>query len=294
MPYIPQRRFRPGGFYRFGNYTPPTPPPTPPRPSGSATGRVGVQPSAQERAAIEARQNAARLQQRGVGGGRGGNVVAPELAYRGEQMRRPVKPVNFNPEGQGVLSRWVTDDVFGPANPIIQAIRNFVAPEPGTERGQVSSFLNESLPEEFLGVGLQGPGRLTDMIDAIVHGLTNFAAPGSSAYTFEGRGGGGLQGAGFGAGAGGGGEELPYGGDQYAATEASGTSRKPSEMTWEAYLDDLAGRGLPDYFSLLDQGMGAGGGGGGGGLNFGGFGGGGSPADLAFWLDSLRWLIGGG
>ena len=288
-------------MYRFGNYTPP--PVKKAAPMGKAPARapatrdLSTQPHRITAAGTQAYQAASRLQ--GQGGGRGGQVVDPRLAAQGEQMRQPVSPMNFNPEGQGVLSRWVTDAVFGPANPIIQAIRNFVAPEPGTERGQVSSFLNESLPEEFLGVGLQGPGRLTDMIDAIVHGLTNFAAPGSSAYTFEGRGGGGLQGGGFGAGAGGGGEELPYGGDQYAATEASGTSRKPSEMTWEAYLDDLAQRGLPEYFSTLGQDVAlgggglaggglAGGGGGGGGFNFGGF----DPSDPAFWLDSLRWLIG--
>ena len=179
----------------------------------------------------------------------------------------------------------------------LKMAREFLAPEPGVPRGQLSGAVRglqqRGLPGQagrwLQGAGGMGTGGFFDALDAVVSGLGAFVLPGTQNFTpptprDRGAGGDGA----------GGGEELPYGGDQYAATLASGTSRSPAEMTWEAYLDDLAGRGLPDYFSLLEQGMGAGGGGGGGGLNFGGFGGGGSPADLAFWLDSLRWLIGGG
>src|SRR3989304_1874824 len=172
------------------------------------------------------------------------------------QRQTPVvgtRTANYNPPSrpeQRISGRaGVQGQGGGVGEGFLKMAREFLAPEPGVPRGQLSGAVRglqqRGLPGQAgrwgQGAGGMGTGGFFDALDAVVSGLGAFVLPGTQNFT------------------------PPTPRDRGAGG------------AWEACLDDLAGRGLPDYFSLLEQGMGAGGGGGGGGLNFGGFGGGGSP-----------------
>jgi hypothetical protein len=174
------------------------------------------------------------------------------------------------------LQNVVGDVAFGDSG-IGQMVREAFAPEPGTDRGEVSTFLNSALPESVLGVNLQQIGGFNDAVDAIVHGITNFQMPGTEHLAPIGEA---LT------------ERQEGGGPEVEPTDRGG-GRGPTLIEYLTAIANMLAEGnLEGEFETLGAPPFGFGGGGFGGFGFPSFGIGSSDAfDPQFWLSQVRWII---